>query len=320
MKQSRQKAVQGKSSRIYDTNFKFEYLKPKFWGIWFVVTILWLLIFLPAPVMDAIANKLGDLIRNINKKRRRIARINIDLCFPELTNEEKKELIRRNFRHQARSVLYYGIIWWAPKAILKKRIVIKGQRNIEKSIKNGRSVIIMTAHSLGLEAAVSAITMNYPVSGPFNPMKNKLVDWLVAKGRTRHGTIIYTRETGLRPIIKDVRNGCAMFYLPDEDLGADRSIFAPFFDVEKASVPVLGRLAKSCKADVLPCIACYDEEAHQYIVHVLPALNEFPQGDDYKDTLAMNQSLEKVIRICPSQYFWIMKLFKTRPQNESRFY
>jgi len=312
--------IKAKSALVYDTRFKMEYLKPAYWGVWLAVVFLWLFILMPAPLLDAVANKLGDLIRNVNKKRRRIARINIDLCFPELSDEEKKELIRQNYRHQARSFLYYGIIWWAPDFILKKRIVFEGRENIESSLANNRSVIFMAAHSLGLEAAVSAATLSYPSSGPFNPMKNKLVDWLVAKGRSRHGGILYTREAGLRPIIKDVRGGCTMFYLPDEDLGADRSIFAPFFGVEKASVPVLGRLSKSCRADVLPTMACYDEEKHRYVIHVLPAMKDFPTGDDYNDTLAMNKSLEKIIRLCPSQYFWIMKLFKTRPDGEAKLY
>jgi len=245
---------------------------------------------------------------------------NIDLCFPELTEEEKKELLKRNFRHQARSVLYYGLIWWAPVSVLERRIVIKGQEYIENALNNNRSVIIMAAHSLGLEMAVSAVASRYPVSGPFNPMKNRLIDWCVAKGRSRHGSYIYARESGLRPIIKDVRSGCAMFYLPDEDLGKERCIFAPFFGVKKATVPVLGRLSKSCNADVLPCMACYDEDNHQYIVHILPAIKQFPAGDDYRDTVSMNQSLEEIIRLCPAQYFWVMKLFKTRPDGENSLY
>lgn len=310
----------GKSALVYDASFKLNYLKFKYWPTWLGLLCLWLISYLPVSLRDGLSNKLGDLARNINAKRRRIARKNIELCFPELSKEKKKELVRENFRHQVRSILSYGLIWWAPKSVLEKRIVIKGQEYIEQSRNNGRGVIFMAAHSLGLEAAVSAATMRYPVSGLFNPMKNELVDWLVAKGRDRYGIFLYTRAAGLRPIIKDVRAGCAMFYLPDEDLGKDRCIFAPFFGVEKATVPVLGRLAKSCKADVLPTIACYDEKAHKYIVHILPALTDFPEGDDYQNAVAMNKSLEEIVSLCPAQYFWTMKLFKTRPDGEQKFY
>ncbi len=314
------KPVKAKSTRIYDRQFKLSYLMPKYWGTWVLLMLLFLTIFLPRAVVDTFANQLGDIFRRTNKKREKIARTNIDLCFPELTELEKTALIKNSFRHQARSILFYSMIWWAPRFVLQKRIIMKGQENIEKSLSNKRSIIFLTAHSLGLEAAVSAIAMRYPASGPFKPMKNKLIDWLVVNGRSRHGGILYDRSVGLRPIIKDVRKGYSMIYLPDEDLGADRSIFAPFFGVEKASVPVLGRLAKSCHADVLPTMACYDEKKRRYVIHVLPPLKDFPTGDDDRDTLIMNQSLEQIIRLCPSQYFWVMKLFKTRQQTDVKIY
>lgn len=321
MKQNKMdKQSSGNSALLYDTKFRFSYLMPVYWGSWLLIVFLFLVFLLPASVQDRLANLLGDLGRNINKKRRRIARKNIELCFPEISEDEKKELIRKNFRHQARSVLHYALIWWAPNSLLNKRIKLVGEENIQQSLNNNRSVIVMAAHSLGLEAAVSATSMRYPVSGPFKPMKNKLIDWFVAKGRARHGTLIYTRQSGLRPIIKDVRAGCTMFYLPDEDLGKDRSIFVPFFGVMKATVPVLGRLSKSCRADVIPCVACYDESLHQYVIHYLPAISGFPNGEDEVDSQVMNHHLESLVKLCPAQYFWTMKLFKTRPEGEDRFY
>ncbi len=310
----------GQSTHLYATKFKYSYLKPAYWSTWFAVFLLFIVYLLPLSVQDAMANKLGDLMRNINKKRRRIARINIGMCFPELSDNEKKQIIRDNFRQQARSVLHLGMIWWASKSTLEKRIVMRGQENIEQSLKNNRGVIVMPAHSLALEAVLSSVAMRYTSSGFFNPMKNKLVDWFVAKARVRHGGFSYARSAGLRPIIKDVRAGCTALYLSDEDLGAERSIFAPFFNIQKASVPVLGRLAKSCRADVLPCMGCYDEVKHRYVIHILPPLENFPRGDDYEDALVMNQSLEKIIQICPSRYFWIMKMFKTRPEGSPAVY
>ncbi|VAW61186.1 Lipid A biosynthesis lauroyl acyltransferase [hydrothermal vent metagenome] len=309
-----------KSTLAYDARFKSDYLKPMYWGTWCSIALLWIVKQMSGAMQDALANLVGDILRNVSTKRMRIARKNIELCFPELSEEEKKALIRKNYRHQARSILHLGVLWWSSMPALEKRIAMKGQQYIDEALDNGRGAIIMPAHSMGLEAAVSAVAMRYFSSGVFKPLKNKLVDWFVANGRMRHGGYVYAREAGLRPIIKDARAGSTTIYLSDEDLGAERSLFAPFFGVEKASVPVLGRLAKSCRADVFPCMTCYDEKTHQYIVHILPALDNFPSGDDYTDTLAMNKALEEAIRICPSQYFWILKLFKTRPEGEQRFY
>lgn len=310
----------GSSSLVYDTRFYYRYLLPKYWLVWMTAAILWLVSLLPALLQDGLARVLGDFFRWVNPKRRAIAKTNIDLCFPLLSPAERQDFLVQYYRHHARSLLMFGLVWWGSKAKLRRRIIIRGQDHVERSRSNGRAVIFLAAHSLALEAAVSAVAQRYLTSGPFKPVKNELVDWLVARGRSRHGGFLYTRKAGLRPIIKDVRAGNMMFYLPDEDLGIGRSIFAPFFGVEKATVPVLGRLAKSCRADVLPCMAEYDVSLRKYVIHILPPLKDYPSGDDYRDTVAMNEALETLVGICPTQYFWMMKLFKTRPEGETRFY
>lgn len=310
----------GTSPLVYSTRFSIGFFKPKYWASWISIVFLFVVNLLPAIWIDALANILGDLARNINKKRRRIARKNLELAFPQLTDDQRKDMLRQHFRAQMRSVMHFGLFWWSSKSRLQNRIEIIGQEHIDNSLASGKSVIIMTSHSVGLEAAVSAITMRYPVSGPFKEMKNKVTNYLIAKGRTRFGTIIYSRQAGLRPIIKDVRAGNIMFYLPDEDLGKDRSIFVPFFSVQKATIPVLGRLTKACNASVLPCISCYDESQHKYKIHILPALKDFPTGDDVVDATRMNQAIEETVGLCSAQYFWTLRIYRTRPEGENRFY
>lgn len=316
----KQKHKSGNSKLLYQVKFEWWYLKPEYWSTWFLVMLLFCLNLLPAALVDMLSHLLGDIARNVNGKRRRIARKNIQLCFSKYTLEGRKRMLRQISRNQVRSVLHYGLIWWGSRSQLNKRIVVRGQHHIDASLASGKSVIVMASHSVGLEAAVSAITLRYPISGPFKMLKNPVINYLVAKGRARFGTLIYSRDAGLRPIIKDVRSGRLMFYLPDEDLGKDRSIFVPFFGVEKATVPVLGRLAKSCNADVLPCMSCYDEASHKYIIHLLPPLEDFPQGDDMVDTTRMNQAIEQSVCLCPEQYFWTLRIFRTRPEGEQRFY
>lgn len=308
------------SSLILANPFKPVFLLPTYWGTWILIGILFFIFLLPRAWSDALANQLGDLARNINGKRRRIARINLQMCFPQLNETERKKLFKQHFRAQMRSVLHLGLVWWGSRKYLQQRILLRGQEHIDASLANGKSVIIMAGHCVGLDAAGSAILMRYPVTGPIKLMRNALVNYFIVRGRARYGTIIYSRDAGLRPIIKDVRAGNIMFYLSDEDLGAERSIFAPLFGHTKATIPVLGRLAKSCNADVLPLMGCYDVTSHQYIVHVLPALKNFPVGDDLQDATQMNAAIEQLVRICPAEYFWTFKLFRTRPPGEPPIY
>ncbi|MCW9012566.1 MAG: lipid A biosynthesis acyltransferase [Gammaproteobacteria bacterium] len=309
-----------KSPLVFDAKFHAYFLKPQYWSTWFFLVLSYLIFLLPNKLVDLLGNCLGDLLRKINKKRLAIAYKNLDLCYPEMSENERQFFLKNHFRAQMRSILHYGFILWGSKKSLQKRIEFQGQENIDAAIAAGHNVIVMTIHSVGLEAAVSALGRAYSVSGPFKSMKNPVADWIVARARSKFGTLIYTREAGLRPIIKDVRSGCVMCYLPDEDLGKERSIFVPLFDVPKATIPVLGRLAKSCRAKVFPCVSCYDTAQAKYQVHILPPLDNFPLGDDQLDTQTMNQAIEQLINICPEQYFWTLRLFKTRPEGEQRFY
>ena len=105
-----------------------------------------------------------------------------------------------------------------------------------------------------------------------------------------------------------------------EDLGEQHSLFAPFFGVQKATLPVLGRMAKACNAVVLPCISCYDPKLHKYRVKMLPALKPFPSDDDHADSTAMNRAIEETILECPQQYLWTFRYFQTRPEGEAPVY
>jgi lauroyl-KDO2-lipid IV(A) myristoyltransferase len=71
---------------------------------------------------------------------------------------------------------------------------------------------------------------------------------------------VYERSAGLKPIIKDMRNGYHFFYLPDQDHGHDACIFVPLFGVPKATLPALPKLTKLAGAVVLPVLATYNEK------------------------------------------------------------
>jgi len=155
-------------------------------------------------------------------------------------------------------------------------------------------------------------------------MKNRVIDWLMAYGRSRfgrkHGGKLFTRDDGLRPLIRETRKGKVLIYLADEDLGPENSIFAPFYGVQKATIPVLGRLAKSCNAVVLPCVSCYEAKDQRYTITLLPEIEGLPSGGDEIDTLKMNQAIERAIEYCPVQYLWTLRYFQTRPPGENSVY
>ena len=315
--------------RIKDTNhykyrFRLSLLQPRYWLTWVGLGVFFMVTLLPVSFIDWLGCRLGDIAATKNKKRFNIVKTNLSLCFPDKENIEIEQMVVKHFQAQFRSLLHYFVLWWRPVSTVKRKIHTTGFEQILHYQQQGKKVIVLLAHSVGLEFAVAAISMAYQSNGPYKAMRNPVIDWMVANGRLRFGKPmgmkIFTRDDGLKPLIRETRSGSVMIYLADEDLGAKHSIFVPFFGVQKATIPILGRLSKSCDAVVLPCISCYQPESKRYSVKLLPKIDDLPSGNDEQDSLSMNKALEQVIEQCPIQYLWTLRYFKTRPPGEASVY
>ena len=304
--------------------FRLSLLHPRYWPTWAGLLLFFIITLLPLSLVDRIGCRLGKFAAAKNKKRFNIAATNLTLCFPDKSAAEIEQMTLEHFQVQFRSVLHYFILWWRPAFVVKKRFVKKGFEQIEDFRKQGKNIIVMLVHNVGLDFVNPAITMDNYTVAPYKKIRNPVIDWMIANARLRFGAIhggkLFTREDGLRPLIREVRAGSILMYLADEDLGEKNSIFVPFYGVQKATLPVLGRLAKSCNAVVLPCASCYDADNKRYVITLLPAIDGLPSGDDEIDSLKMNKAIESAIDLCPIQYFWTLRYFQTRPQGEASVY
>ena len=286
-------------------SFSASLLMPKYWPIWIGLPLFYCLSWMPVKVLDRIAIKIGDTIFRKNKKRFHFAKTNLSLCFPGKSEAEIVEMVYSLFRAQARSYIQYPLLWWHPRSLLEKRIDVVGFEQVEAVKAGGENAIILLCHSASLDVAIAAISMRIKSSGPYKPVRNPLLDWLIANRRIRFGGIIFTREDGLRPLVKSIRNGRVLIYPADEDLGTiSKCAFAPFFGVQKATVPVLGRLAKATHSKVFTCISYYDFERSRYVVRVLPYIQALKGDEDLADAQAMNAAIEQAVDYCPEQYLW----------------
>ena len=79
--------------------FRLAMLAPKFWLSWLAVALAWGVARLPLSWMLALGRGLGHLAFYLAGSRRRIAKVNIDLCFPELTPQQRTQLLKDNLLH-----------------------------------------------------------------------------------------------------------------------------------------------------------------------------------------------------------------------------
>lgn len=283
------------------------------------ITLIWLLHFLPLGLLAWFGEGFGLLLYLLGSERRRVARTNLRLCFPEMNDEDREKLVRRHFRAFGRSVLERGILWWSPKSRVQKLVHIEGLEHWQAVA--GKPAIWLAPHFVGLDMGGVRLTTDYPLVSMYSKQKNPLFDALLLHSRTRFGNSpMASRQDGLKPVVRAMRNGLPFYYLPDMDFGGRDAVFVPFFGVPAATITGLSRLAKITGAAVVPCVTRQLPGGAGYVLKFYPAWADFPSEDVEADARRMNAFIEERIREMPAQYFWLHKRFKTRPPGEPRFY
>jgi len=300
---------------FYRPEFKSEFFLPRYWPTWLVLGLMRLSLHVPWRARAFFAARLGDLYYLLSVKRKRIAEVNIGLCFPKWSAEARDTLVRRHFRATMQAFLDLGWFWWATPAQLDKHIRVTGLEHYQAQYQRGGNVILLTCHSVALEIGGPFLSRFFPMISLIKPVRNELVNWFMTKSRTRSGGRLFIREHGLRPIIRSIKQGMGFYYVPDEDLGEKESVFAPFFGVPAATLATLGRMVKLGDAVVIPFFTRLLLDRKGYELILRPPLDNFPTGDPVADATRMNQELEKAIREMPEQYMWTFKRFKNRPDN-----
>lgn len=281
------------------------------------IALLWLLHWLPLPVLAAIGRGIGVLAYPLARARRRIALTNLRLCFPDRPEAEIRALARAHFSSFCRAVMERPVLWWGSRERLLRFIRVRGLEHV--TARAGLPTILLCPHFVGLDAAATRLTADLHGCTMYSKPKNPVVHRLMTRGRTRFApTLLFSRQEGIRGIVKAIREGYPFYYLPDQDFGRRESIFVPFFGVQAATIPALSRLARLTGAAVLPVIVFQCRDG--YNIEVQPPWEGFPGASVEEDTAFMNRFIESQVLRMPEQYFWLHKRFKTRPPGEQRFY
>lgn len=283
------------------------------------VFILWLLHFLPFRQIVAIGNGLGILLYPFARERRRVGEINLKLCFPEMNDMERAQLVREHFKLFMRALIERCLLWWSSAARINSLIRVEGQAHFE-SLK-GQPMIMLAPHFVGMDISGQWIAQRVDASSMYANQKSRYLTELLRQKRARFRTQhLFSRQQGLRPILKLLRKGVPFFYLPDQDQGIRDGAFIPFFGVPAATMTSLPRIAQMTGARVVPAITRMLPGGQGYVLTFYPAWENYPSGDDIADTRRMNEFIEQRVLEMPEQYFWLHKRFKTRPEGENSYY
>jgi KDO2-lipid IV(A) lauroyltransferase len=280
---------------------------------------MWLLHWLPLPVVGRLGKLIGSLLFMVLRSRRHITLTNLRLCLPDLSESERLALAKEHFQSYARSVLERSILWWAPEARLRKLIVVEPGVPLD-AIAAGPT-ILLCPHFVCLDVAGVALTLESPACSIYTSQRNVEFDKALRKGRTRFQPVkLLSRAEGIKPIIRAMRENLPFFMLPDMDFGAKDATFVPFFGSPAATLTAPARIAAATNAKVIPVIATFLPNYRGWKVKFYPPWVDYPGDDMVAATRRMNEFIEARIMEAPAEYFWTHKRFKTRPDGAPNIY
>jgi KDO2-lipid IV(A) lauroyltransferase len=282
--------------------------------------LMWLLHWLPLPLLGRFGAAVGSLLFVVVRSRRHIALTNLRLCLPELSEAERIDIARRHFQAYSRSVWERGILWWASEARLNRLITVEpGPVPVEEM--TSKPTILLCPHFVCLDVAGASIAMVASASSMYVTQKNATFDKVLRAGRARFKPVkLFTRQDGIKPILRALRDKLPYFMLPDMDFGEKDAEFVPFFGIEAATLTATARIAATTGAQVMPVIATFLPNYQGWRVKFYPVWDNYPGPDMVAATRRMNAFIEERVREAPAEYFWTHKRFKTRPNGEPSLY
>jgi KDO2-lipid IV(A) lauroyltransferase len=279
---------------------------------------------LPLPI----AIKLGQLVAGFGfrfAKLRRVGERNLELAFPNLSEGERRLLLRGSFANLGRLLAVFSRFTGGGADRLKSLVECEGLDRLEAAIKEDRGVILFTGHIGAWEFSSFALSLfDHPLSFLVRVIDNPKIETMIERARTSRGNRTIDKRSAAREMLEILRAGGTLGILVDLNTLDREAMFVDFFGVPASTTFIVAKLALRTGAAVLPVFAPWDEDRKKFLLKIDEPLQIERTNDEAGDVERLTQQytrvVEEYIRRYPDQWLWIHRRWKTRPEGEPRIY
>jgi len=266
------------------------------------------IILLPRRLQLILSSLVGFLLYLIPFKRNKFSKININLCFPEISKNEISSMYKRNIILSGRILFDTGIAWFWSNERINKNISYKinGLSKLIENQEKSQGVILFFKHSLHLELDTRILGMHAEIYGVEREHNSKYFQSIQKKGRLKGMRDVVDRNNTIR-FVKWLKSGKTVLYAPDQDYGMKKSNEIKFFNLPAATVAAPAKIVNktSCKTFFLNSYLNKNELIIDIEELTLNHLDEFNFSEN------LNMHIEERIKQNPSEYLWQHRRFKS---------
>jgi len=283
---------------------------------------------LPRRAAVALGVGLGQLFYLFFGRLRRVGLRNLEIAFPGMSQQERKEILSGCFKSLGRQLAEVCRFPLATNESLRGIVeYTDGAKKQYRELKEQkRGIIFLTAHLGSWELGVFAFSvLEEPISFLARRLDNHRIEEMASTFRTRLGNKPIDKKEAAIPSVRLLREGGTLGVLADLNSQEQEGVFVPFFGVQASTTAGVAALAMRTNAALLPIYCVWDKEKKRYSIRTLPTIEiERPTGDRRKDiehnTARFTFAIEEMVRAHPDQWLWIHKRWNTRPSGEKSLY
>jgi len=264
----------------------------------------------------------GILAWALNTGARKVTETNIQLCFPECSEQEQAELARASLAHTGMTALEIPMMWeWPVEKCLDLIRETQGLELVDEALASDKGLILLAPHLGNWELVGLYFSARYNMAALYSPPKIPEFEDYMIKVRGRLGCeLVRGDRKGLSRLVSILKEGGIAGILPDQSPRGKTNPYAPFFGTEVRTMTLASKLLQKTGAAAL---VSYAERlpGHQgYRLVVTEAEPGLADKDPTTAATALNQSVENVVRRIPEQYQWEYKRFRHQPEGRPNPY
>ncbi len=257
----------------------------------------------------------GSVAYCLDNRHRRIVRRNLLFTHPHWSRNYIRQITRRVFQNTATTLLEILQITCFSKMDIRKRVRIKGERNLQEMMKSPRGAILISAHLGNWELAHLAVSTYADTSILLvaRHIRPQIVNQALNKIRNRFGNIVVDKKRALPKMARRLHRGQILGVLIDQEPKHARGVDITFFGKPTSITPGPAILARRYGSPIFPVFCVRDRDGNLTLVvepPIRPIRTKYPDADLQNNMKAMSLAIEKAIKSYPDQWFWFHKRWK----------
>lgn len=261
-------------------------------------------------ILQSLGRFLGMLAFALNTRMKKVTKVNLQICFPELSEQELLALTRSSLQATAQVLTEASILAGRTENIISKYITrVKGEEVFKQ--KNSKGVLLLVPHFGNWEFINLFVSHEYNMQALYAPPKQNYMLRPLLAFRKKHGGELYPATAfGVRQVLKALKQGRIVGLLPDQVPERKAGLHVPFFGVPALTMTLVARLIQRTGAQVVFGYARRLPEAEGFELVFSAAESAVYDTNEYISLSAINAGIEKIVSLHREQYQWEYKRFK----------